>query len=141
MSDDMYKAVKKVLSNVRSIKAFVQKNDYDFILEAHEKLGSLLEERRKEHEAEKAELEEREKQRFELISLVEEAGFDISTLAIPVTAEQKKKKGKSSGTPLEPKYQFTENGETKFWAGVGRKPNPIKKAIEAGKSLDDFLIK
>ena len=40
-----------------------------------------------------------------------------------------------------PKYQFEENGETKYWSGRGRAPKPIDEALKAGRSLDEFLIK
>ncbi|WP_313685399.1 H-NS family nucleoid-associated regulatory protein, partial [Pantoea sp.] len=40
------------------------------------------------------------------------------------------------------KYSYTdENGEEKSWTGQGRTPAAIKKALDAGKSLDSFLIK
>ncbi|EEZ6608717.1 H-NS histone family protein [Escherichia coli] len=39
-----------------------------------------------------------------------------------------------------PKYQFEENGETKYWSGRGRAPKPIGEALKAGRSLDEFLI-
>lgn len=44
-------------------------------------------------------------------------------------------------TPKAPaKYEFGENEETKTWTGKGRKPKPIAEALNAGHSLDDFLI-
>ncbi|EOW2190003.1 H-NS family nucleoid-associated regulatory protein, partial [Escherichia coli] len=39
-----------------------------------------------------------------------------------------------------PKYQFEENGETKYWSGRGRAPKPINEALKAGRSIDEFLI-
>lgn len=40
-----------------------------------------------------------------------------------------------------PKYQYIdEDGSTKTWAGVGRKPKPIQDALDNGSSLDEFLI-
>lgn len=141
MNEKIYAEIRKVLSNIRSLRTFVRENDFEMLEESHSKLGAALEERRQEYEAEKTQLVEREKKRLELIRQVEEAGFDITTLAIPVTTGKKKKKSKSSWTVGEPKYQFTEQGEIKYWNGIGRQPNPIKQAIEAGQSLDDFLIK
>lgn len=145
MSQNIHAEMRKILLNVRSLRVFLRESicesSFELMKEASEKFKAVVDEHREEYEAQKIKLEEREKKRLELISLVKEEGFDLSTFFVPVTAGQKKKKGKSSGTPLEPKYQFTENGETKFWAGVGRKPNPIKKAMEAGGSLNDFLIK
>nr|WP_267897996.1 H-NS family nucleoid-associated regulatory protein [Pseudomonas savastanoi] len=52
-----------------------------------------------------------------------------------------RKKSRTSTQKREPKYVFVEDGVTKYWAGVGRKPRPIAQAIENGASLSDFLIK
>lgn len=44
--------------------------------------------------------------------------------------------------PRPAKYEFLdENGEIKQWTGQGRMPKMVKIEIDAGKSLDDFLIK
>ncbi|EGY28665.1 DNA-binding protein H-NS [Candidatus Regiella insecticola 5.15] len=141
MSEKIYAEMRRILSNIRSLRTFVRESDFEMLEESHAKLGVALEECRADYEAEKSQLAEREKKRLELIKLVKEEGFDISTLAIPVTTGQKKKKSKSPSIIREPKYQFTENGKTQYWAGIGRQPNPIKKTIKAGGSLDDFLIK
>ncbi|MDA6254180.1 H-NS histone family protein, partial [Escherichia coli] len=42
---------------------------------------------------------------------------------------------------LSIKYQFEENGETKYWSGRGRAPKPIAEALAGGRSLDEFIIK
>ena len=47
---------------------------------------------------------------------------------------------KKSKTKAEPKYAHPENAEM-TWTGKGRKPNWINEHLEAGKSLDDLLIK
>lgn len=40
------------------------------------------------------------------------------------------------------KYQYTtESGAKKTWAGVGRKPKQIEKALNDGARLEEFLIK
>nr|WP_250130635.1 H-NS family nucleoid-associated regulatory protein [Escherichia coli] len=44
-------------------------------------------------------------------------------------------------TKAPPKYQFEENGETKYWSGRGRAPKPIAEALAGGRSLDEFIIK
>ncbi len=39
------------------------------------------------------------------------------------------------------KYRFTDRrGVTKTWTGQGRMPKVIVRALQQGKSLDDFLI-
>lgn len=46
---------------------------------------------------------------------------------------------KSAKSPAPAKYAHPENPEI-TWSGRGRHPAWIKEAVEAGKSLDDFLI-
>lgn len=141
MAANIYDEVMRVLSNVRSIRAFVRENDYELLLEAHEKLGVALEERKEEYAAEKLEREAREVKRQELLALIESEGFDLGQLAGDESQTKTRKKGRVSTHKREPKYTFVEDGVTKYWAGVGRKPRPIAQAIENGGSLNDFLIK
>ena len=48
---------------------------------------------------------------------------------------------KAKRAPRPAKYKFTdENGEEKTWTGQGRTPAALKKLLDEGKSLDDFLI-
>ena len=42
-------------------------------------------------------------------------------------------------TSSAPKYAHPENSSI-TWTGRGRRPNWVKEALEAGKSLEDFLI-
>jgi DNA-binding protein H-NS len=50
------------------------------------------------------------------------------------------KKGKRATRP--PKYEIKdEKGKTVTWTGQGRMPNVFKARIEAGESIDSFLIK
>ncbi len=140
MASNTYDEVMRVLSNVRSIRAFVRENDYELLLEAHEKLGVALEERKEEYAAEKVEREAREVKRQELLALIESEGFDIGQLLGNESPTGKRKSANRPQSKRAPKYKFTENGETKYWSGVGRKPKPIAQAIENGGSLADFLI-
>ncbi|EGH24851.1 MULTISPECIES: H-NS family nucleoid-associated regulatory protein [Pseudomonas syringae group] len=141
MAANAYEDVMRVLSNVRSIRAFVRENDYELLLEAHEKLGVALDERKEEYAAEKLEREAREVKRQELLALIESEGFDLGQLAGGDFEPKARKKSRTSTQKREPKYVFVEDGVTKYWAGVGRKPRPIAQAIENGASLSDFLIK
>ena len=140
MASNTYDEVMRVLSNVRSIRAFVREHDYELLLEAHEKLGVALEERKEEYAAEKLEREAREVKRQELLALIESEGFDIGQLLGNETQTGKRKSTGKSPSKRAPKYKFTEDGETRYWSGVGRKPRPIAQAIANGGSLDDFLI-
>jgi DNA-binding protein H-NS len=60
-----------------------------------------------------------------------EMGFSLGELIGDVP------KGKRVANP--PKYRHPENPEV-TWTGRGRQPAWIKEGLEAGKSLDDFLI-
>ncbi len=103
-----------------------------------EKLNAVIEERREEAEREAAERAERERKRRELLQLIAGEGFHRKNcLACP-----KMRKNTQKTLPkAPPKYQFDENGETKYWSGRGRTPKPIDEALKAGRSLDEFLIK
>ncbi|MEG7665017.1 H-NS family nucleoid-associated regulatory protein [Hafnia paralvei] len=138
--EDNYDAVRKVLSNQRSIRAFVRECDYEWLVEACEKLNAATQEKRSDYEAELKQREERERKRQELLALIQEEGFDVESLINPTLSTKTKGKKKSTGVPRKAKYQYVENGETKTWAGVGRKPKFIADALEAGRSLDEFLI-
>ncbi|EES9178917.1 TPA: H-NS histone family protein, partial [Escherichia coli] len=55
-------------------------------------------------------------------------------------SEEAPKSRKKTLPKAPPKYQFEENGETKYWSGRGRAPKPIAEALASGRSLDEFLI-
>ncbi|MCE0507367.1 H-NS histone family protein [Roseivivax sp. GX 12232] len=78
-----------------------------------------------------------ERKRLEALAAVkakaQEMGFSLAELTGDVT---KKKAGKSAGIP---KYVHPEN-PAKTWTGRGRQPAWIKEALDAGRSLDEFLI-
>lgn len=78
-----------------------------------------------------------ERKRLEALAAVkakaQEMGFSLEELAATAT---KKKTGKSAGIP---KYVHPEN-PAKTWTGRGRQPAWIKDALNAGRSLDEFLI-
>lgn len=63
-----------------------------------------------------------------------EMGFTLSELM----GEAAKGKGRK-GALNPPKYRHPENPAL-TWSGRGRQPAWIKEGLEAGKSLEDFLI-
>lgn len=73
----------------------------------------------------------------EAIAAVEEKarelGFTFAELAAAAPA------AKAGKTKSPPKYRHPENPSI-TWTGKGRQPAWIKEALEAGKSLDDFVI-
>ncbi|MBD3708858.1 H-NS histone family protein [Klebsiella pneumoniae] len=103
-----------------------------------EKLNAVIEERREEAEREAAERAERERKR-RTAPVDCRRRFFTGRTAWPVRRCAKTRKKTLPKAP--PKYQFDENGETKYWSGRGRTPKPIDEALKAGRSLDEFLIK
>lgn len=140
MSDnETFDAARRILTNIRSVRVFARETSFEQLLEIQEKLNAVIEERREDAEREAAERQEREKKRQELLQLIQAEGFDLSELVTESTDVGTRPKRKGPKAP--PKYQFEEQGETKYWSGRGRTPKPIDEALKAGRSLDDFLIK
>lgn len=134
MSDN-YAEIKRIFSNVRTIRTLVREMDYVFLVEAHEKLGAVLDERKADFDREQEGLKKKEEKKKELLAFIASEGFTLDELSgngIP--------KSKRASVNRKPKYTFEENGEMKVWTGVGRKPKPIETALVAGQTLDDFLI-
>ncbi|HCJ8641153.1 TPA: H-NS histone family protein, partial [Escherichia coli] len=98
----------------------------------------VVEERREDAEREAAERAERERKRQELLQLIAGEGFSPEELL--GLSEEAPKSRKKTLPKAPPKYQFEENGETKYWSGRGRAPKPIDEALKAGRSLEDFRI-
>lgn len=138
MSEE-YSAVRRVLSNVRSIKAFVRETDFELLLEIKDKLEAAIEDRKAEYEQEKAAALAKESKRQELLQLIAGEGFSVDELLGNEPAKPARKG--STGIKRAAKYEYQLDGTTKSWSGVGRKPKPIQDALDAGGSLDDFLIK
>ncbi|EIM2852938.1 H-NS histone family protein [Salmonella enterica] len=129
----------RILMNIRSVRVFAREMEFEQLLEMQEKLNAVIEERREDAEREAAERQEREKKRQELLQLIAGEGFSPEEL-LGLTEDTPKTRKKTL-PKAPPKYQFDENGETKYWSGRGRTPKPIDEALKAGRSLDEFLIK
>ncbi|KTR47818.1 DNA-binding protein [Pantoea ananatis] len=127
----------KALNNLRILRAQAREIELDVLSEMLEKLSVVVAERREEEEAEQALLREKADKLAKYKEMLMNDGIDISELMdLPTETKTKAKRA-----PRPAKYQYTdENGEKKSWTGQGRTPSPIKKALDAGGSLDDFLI-
>ncbi|ADD79403.1 DNA-binding protein H-NS [Pantoea sp. PA1] len=127
----------KALNNLRILRAQAREIELDVLNEMLEKLSVVVAERREEEEAEQALLREKADKLAKYKEMLMNDGIDISELMdLPTETKTKAKRA-----PRPAKYQYTdENGEKKSWTGQGRTPSPIKKALDAGGSLDDFLI-
>lgn len=127
----------KIISNRRRLKAFVRRSAIsvdeiesvftDVISELKNEFSKELEQKRL-HEQKIAEFKELLK--AENLSLSD--FFDVAEQEQKTTRKQKAK----------PKYEFTdETGTQKQWSGRGIMPKYLRERIEAGASLEDFLIK
>ena len=128
----------KALNNLRTLRAEARNIDVAALEEMLEKFAVVVAERREEAEAETADQREKEEKLALYKEMLLKDGIDISDLAQLTTQESKPK---SKRAPRPAKYKFIdEQGNEKLWTGQGRTPSPIKAALEAGGSMDDFLI-
>lgn len=127
----------KVFLNIRSLRAACRELTLEQLEEGLEKLSSIVEERRQAESEERKANEVRLRKINEYMEMLRNDGIDPAEL-VPGGIEAEKT-GKRAQRPA--KYRFIdENGEEKTWTGQGRQPVAIRKALEEGKSLDDFLI-
>lgn len=135
MSD--YSSAIKVFSNLRSIRALAREMDYEVLADIAEKLNTVVAEMEQEQAAERQKAEAIAQKRKEAIEYLANMGLTLEDLTGTATTTQTRK----TKEPRPYKYEFKdENGETKKWTGQGRTPTALKKALDSGKSLDDFLI-
>jgi DNA-binding protein H-NS len=103
--------------------------------EVKSKLQKIIDDRIAEEEAEKIENAERFEKIRKYRELLAADGIDPDELQDGTT----EKLGKRA--PRQPKYEiWNEAGEHITWTGQGRMPNVFKVRIDAGESLDTFLI-
>lgn len=128
----------KILNNIRILRSQARTTPLNELEEALEKFMTVVNERREEVEAEEAQNREKEEKLAKYRELLQAEGIDLTELlGVQETGNKRTKRA-----PRPAKYSYTdENGEVKSWTGQGRTPAAIKKALDAGKSLDDFLIK
>ncbi|MDR0218606.1 MAG: H-NS histone family protein [Enterobacteriaceae bacterium] len=127
----------KSLNNIRSLRAQARECELSTLEEMLEKLTIVVEERRDEDSQARAQIEERTRKLQEYREMLEKDGIELSDL---VDALNGKVTSKSKRAARPAKYSYIDDGETKTWTGQGRTPAVIKKAMDEGKSLDDFLI-
>ncbi|KKC98161.1 MULTISPECIES: H-NS family nucleoid-associated regulatory protein [Photobacterium] len=130
MSDAM-----KALLNLRSLRALAREYSLEQLKEALEKLQTVVDEREESEAEEIAKEKEREEKLKQYRDMLLADGIDPEELMANIG------KAKTKRAARPPKYKFIdENGEEKTWTGQGRTPSALKKALEEGKSLDDFKL-
>ena len=135
----------KTLLNFRSLRAACSSLTVEQIEEALKKLTQLHEDRKK---AEELKLQEHAEYTQKVQHFLDQMKKDgINPVDLVGTIEVEKKPGRGGKgikrAPRPPKYEYTDSltGEMRTWTGQGRLPSPIRKAIEDGSALEDFLIK
>ncbi|THB82737.1 hypothetical protein E1N66_19395 [Pantoea allii] len=138
------------LNNIRTIRKEARETSFEVFHEVLEKLNTVFQEISEEHEQKAKEIEKRAEVLNQIREMMIAEGItDVDLVdrfanpnAAPATDKPARgpKKG-SKRAPVEPKYEYELNGETKTWTGQGRTPKPIASALEEGKKLEDFLIK
>lgn len=124
--------IQQELTNTRTLNRFLRECDYTFLTMLHDRISAALEGKKAAHLEEEKERRLREEKRAALLEMIKSEGFAPEELLGFV---QEKKGGKRA-----PKYQYVEHGTLKQWSGVGRTPVVIQEALDAGKTLDSFLI-
>ncbi|WP_241576751.1 H-NS family histone-like protein [Rosenbergiella collisarenosi] len=126
------------LNNIRTLRAQSRDIDLSVLEELFEKLQIVVQERQEEEAKIAAEAAEKEAKLVKFREMLESEGISLDELAVNSSPAGKTR---AKREPRPAKYRYTdENGNTKSWTGQGRTPAIIAKALEDGKSLDDFLI-
>ncbi len=129
----------KTLLNIRSLRAFSRELTLEQLEEALDKLTTVVIERQESEEAERVALAEQYTKLEEIATQIALEGIDVEAL-INALAGQPKSKG-TKRPPRPAKYRYLdENGKEKTWTGQGRTPSAIQTQLDAGQSIDEFLI-
>jgi len=131
----------KVFSNIRTLRAQARETSLEILEEILEKFAAIVEEKRLEEESGKKEQEERKVKLDAIREQLLADGIDPQELLGNYGSSSTLKKTKSSRNPRPAKYKYTdEDGIEKSWTGQGRTPKAIKKALDSGKKLEDFIV-
>ncbi len=131
-----FNIVTKYFNNFASLRAFSKEKELSFLEKAEKNLAQIIKDRKEAIELEKMEQEERERERKALIEKIEAEGWTIKDLL-----NESGKSSKRATSKAKNKYTFLdEQGNTQYWTGRGRMPAALKAKIDAGESLESFLI-
>jgi DNA-binding protein H-NS len=125
-----------ILTHGRRFKAAVKELSIEDLRDLAVKLDKVIVEREEEAKADEAANAERNARIAEILAQIENSGLSIEDLG-EVTATKSAPKKRA---PRPAKYQITVDGELIQWTGQGRMPTVFKKEVDAGKSMDSFLI-
>ncbi|ADN75188.1 histone family protein nucleoid-structuring protein H-NS [Ferrimonas balearica DSM 9799] len=126
----------EILTHGRRLKAQLKGLTLDELQEVIAKMQKIAEEREEELAAENAANAERIAKIEAIRKQLAEDGISLEELNVLTEAAPRKKRA-----PRPPKYEITVDGEHITWTGQGRTPKAIKEKLDAGHSLEEFLIK
>lgn len=128
---------KATLSNIRSLRMLARESELPWLEDALGKLKTVINEKKEEIKLEEQERAEKAECIKEVLEIMNSMGVSAEELCSVATGTGVLKAKASK----EQKYQYTDHkGRIKYWTGQGRTPKAIAEKIEAGSSLDDFLI-
>lgn len=131
-----FNIVTKYFNNFASLRAFSKDKELSLLEKAERNLAQIIKDRKEAIELDKMEQEERERARIAILEEIKTQGWNIKDLLNPNAKESKRAKSKAKN-----KYTFLdEQGNTQYWTGRGRMPAALKAKIDAGESLESFLI-
>lgn len=126
----------KIIAHARRFKSATKDLSIEELAEVKSKLEKIIEDRIASEAEEKLKDAEKEQKIKNYREKLAADGIDPYELV----TESPVKKGKRAPRPA--KYEIKdENGKTVTWTGQGRMPNIFKSRVQAGESLDAFLIK
>lgn len=125
----------KIITHARRLKSVLKDIGVEQLEDVKEKLQKIIDDRIAEEEAVKIEHAEKiEKIRKYRESLAAD-GIDPNELLDGYPEKQVTRASR------KPKYEiWREDGKHITWSGQGRMPNVFKMRIEAGESIETFLI-
>ncbi|MGP1956397.1 MAG: H-NS family histone-like protein [Arsenophonus sp. NC-PE1-MAG3] len=130
----------KSLNNIRTLRSIAREISLESLQEINDKLNTVVDERRKDENQVRAQLEAHSQKIAKYIKLLEGEGLSLDDLVTAKTPSKISTRTKRAARPAKYKYK-DENGEIKTWTGQGRTPAIIKQAVEKyGKKIEDFLI-
>lgn len=126
----------QIVGHVRRFNSATKDLSIDALKEIRAKLEKIIEDRIASEENDKLKNAEKLEKMEQYRKMLADDGIDPAELIEEYTA----KKGKRPSRPA--KYGIIDaSGERVTWTGQGRMPNVFKAEIDAGKSIDEFLIK
>ncbi|GAA5219135.1 H-NS family nucleoid-associated regulatory protein [Corallincola platygyrae] len=127
----------KILSHSRRLKTATEELSVEQLNEVKDKLQKIIDDRA-------AAEEEARKANAEKIAKIEKYREMLAAdgIALDDLSEGAVAKPKAKRAPRPAKYEiWNDAGERITWTGQGRMPNVFKVRVDAGESLDNFLIK